>query len=426
MDTKLIKQKILDLAIRGKLVPQNPADEPASVLLERIKAEKAQLIKEGKIKKEKPLAPIEEVPFEIPESWEWTLLPDICIIPITDGTHQTPTYVTKEEGVPFISAKDVTTQKIDWSDIKYIEKNLHETLYKRIAPQKFDILLSKNGCGSGVAAIVEDDRVFDIYVTLAVIRPSLVNISPYYLLYLINSSFCKQQFISHFTGIGMPNLHLIDIKKTIIPLPPLEEQKRIVAEIDRWFKWIDELDQNQQDLHTAIKQAKSKILDLAIHGKLVPQESEWNVRTFSTVFKPLRFNQSKIAQREINKTGSYSVVTQSANFIEGYSNRYECLIKIEKPVLIFGDHTRNVKYIDFDFIIGADGVKVLSTCENPKFSYYLLLWASTQIENRGYSRHFQYLQKVPLLIPSANEQHRIVCKIEDLFAQLDKIEESLN
>ena len=210
------------------------------------------------------------VPFEVPSSWVWTTLPELCTIPITDGTHKTPTYTDKEHGVPFISSKDVTSQRINWNNIKYITRELHEELHKRIAPQKNDILLAKNGT-TGVAAIVEDTRVFDIYVTLAVIRPSQ-NICPQYLHQVINSNFCKEQFNSRLTGIGLPNLHLVDIKKTMIPLPPISEQKRIVTEIERWFVWIEQIRQSKTDLQDIIKQTKSKILDLAIHGKLVPQD----------------------------------------------------------------------------------------------------------------------------------------------------------
>ena len=209
-------------------------------------------------------------PYLLPKGWVWTILPELCIIPITDGTHQTPTYTDKEHGIPFISSKDVTSQRINWDNVKYITKELHEELYRRIAPQKDDILLAKNGT-TGVAAIVEDSRVFDIYVTLAVIRPSQ-NIYPRYLYQVINSNFCKEQFNNHLTGIGLPNLHLVDIKKTIIPLPPFAEQQRIVAEIEKWFALIDEIEHSQTDLQSVIKQSKSKILDLAIHGKLVPQD----------------------------------------------------------------------------------------------------------------------------------------------------------
>ena len=275
MNTKLLKQKILDLAIRGKLVPQDPNDEPASELLKRIRAEKEKLIAEGKIKRskktgDKPHYENVNAPFEIPASWEWVTLPDLCSIPITDGTHQTPTYAERQNGIPFLSSKDVTTGKINWSDIKYITKELHQELYKRVAPFRNEILLAKNGT-TGIAALVDTDIVFDIYVTLALIRP-VKYISPRYLLYVINSRFCKEQFNDHLTGIGLPNLHLRDINKTFIPLPPIEEQQRIVAKLDNWFEQIENLDSNREDLQRFIQQTKSMVLSLAIHGKLVPQD----------------------------------------------------------------------------------------------------------------------------------------------------------
>ena len=163
-------------------------------------------------------------------------------MPIIDGTHQTPTYSDKENGIPFLSSKDVTTGKINWSKIKYITKSLHEELHKRVSPQINDILLAKNGT-TGIAAIVEDDRVFDIYVTLAIIRPNLRLCNQYFLLNLINSDFCKKQFNSHLTGIGVPNLHLVDIKKTLIALPPVAEQEKIVSKITEITEMLDTINQ---------------------------------------------------------------------------------------------------------------------------------------------------------------------------------------
>ena len=141
----------------------------------------------------------DEIPFDVPEGWAWCRLPSICKIPITDGTHQTPTYSDKENGIPFLSSKDVTFQKIDWSKIKYITKDLHEELQKRVKPQRNDILLAKNGT-TGVAAIVETDDIFDIYVTLALLRPCK-QLNPRFLLHMVNSPFCKDQFNGHLTGI---------------------------------------------------------------------------------------------------------------------------------------------------------------------------------------------------------------------------------
>ena len=234
---KQTKSKILDLAIHGKLVPQDTNDEPAEELLKRIATSDNRPYKK---------LSGDEIPFELPKTWIWQKLPDLCSIPITDGTHKTPTYSDKENGIPFLSSKDVTSGEIDWSKIKYITKELHEELYKRLAPQKNDILLAKNGT-TGIAALVKDNTVFDIYVTLALIRPISKIIYPQYLLYIINSQFCKNQFNDHLTGIGVPNLHLVDINKTVIPLPPLYEQQRIVLKIEELFKYTDIININIKD-----------------------------------------------------------------------------------------------------------------------------------------------------------------------------------
>ena len=147
--------------------------------------------------------------------------------PIKDGTHQTPTYTDDAvDGYKFLSSKDVTTGKIDWSHLRYIPEELHRELYARVAPRKGDILLAKNGT-TGIAAIVDRDEVFDIYVSLALIRPRGIHTS--YLWAAINSDETKHQFDVSLKGIGVPNLHLGEIKKAKIILPPLGLQEQFAA-----------------------------------------------------------------------------------------------------------------------------------------------------------------------------------------------------
>ena len=152
---------------------------------------------------------------------------DVCLF-VKDGTHQTPQYTEDSiNGFKFLSSKDVMTQKIDWSNIKYIPAELHEKLYATIKPQKNDILMSKNGVNYGVAAVNDTDEIFDIYVSLAIMRP-LDIIEPYFFRCVLNSEQTKKQFDSSIKGIGVPNLHLGEIKKTKIILPPMELQKEFV------------------------------------------------------------------------------------------------------------------------------------------------------------------------------------------------------
>ena len=489
MDTKKLRQKILDLAIHGKLVPQDPNDEPASVLLERIKAEKERLIKEGKIKKSKKSTKAsdtphyENVPFEVPKGWVWTTLPELCTIPITDGTHKTPTYTDKEHGVPFISSKDVTSQRINWNNIKYITRELHEELHKRIAPQKNDILLAKNGT-TGVAAIVEDTRVFDIYVTLAVIRPSQ-NICPQYLYQVINSNFCKEQFNSRLTGIGLPNLHLVDIKKTMIPLPPISEQKRIVTEIERWFVWIEQIRQSKTDLQDVIKQTKSKILDLAIHGKLVPQDpsdepasellkhinpkaeitcdnaqyrkipKNWcacklvDICSFLSRGKSPKYSEEDktypvFAQKCNLKDGGVSL--EQAKFLDPSTiNKWNEVYKLQTGDILVNStgtgtagRTRlfNTNCLgNYPFVVPDSHVSVVRVLKSicPQYVYAYISSDSIQQymeENLAGSTnqkelYIGVLENMHIFLPPLAEQYRIVAKIEKLFSSLDNIQKAL-
>lgn len=157
-------------------------------------------------------------------------LNDVCEF-IKDGTHQTPTYTDdKENGVKFLSAKDVVGGTINWDNIKYIPIDLHKELHKRIAPQRNDILLCKNGT-TGICAIVETDEIFDIYVSLALLRPRKPY-CPKFLLYAINNPLTKEQFNRSLKGVGVPNLHLGEIKKARIIYPPLSLQQEFAEKVE--------------------------------------------------------------------------------------------------------------------------------------------------------------------------------------------------
>lgn len=171
--------------------------------------------------------------------FEVVTIEDVCSL-IKDGTHQTPQYTEdKEKGYKFLSSKDVMTQKIDWTDIKYIPAELHKKLYATIKPQRNDILMSKNGVNYGVAAVNDTDEIFDIYVSLALLRPMEI-IDPIFFRSVINNQETKRQFDSSIKGIGVPNLHLGEIKKTRIFLPPMEHQKEFVA-------FVDQVDKSKYD-----------------------------------------------------------------------------------------------------------------------------------------------------------------------------------
>lgn len=197
-------------------------------------------------------------------SWQNYQLKDICE-KITDGTHQTPKY-TDDGGYIFLSSKNVKSGKIDWKNIKYIPKDLHDILYERIAPQRDDILLAKNGT-TGVAAIVDRDIIFDIYVSLALLRVNKKYILPMFLLYVIGSPRIKNYFDSNLKGIGVPNLHLKYIREATISVPTIEEQQEIVNILDRLLAKYNKIKNLEQQLEK-IELLKKAILAKAFRGEL--------------------------------------------------------------------------------------------------------------------------------------------------------------
>ena len=209
-------------------------------------------------------------------NWKVKSLQDVCE-KITDGTHQTPTYFP--DGIVFLSSKNVTTGKIDWESIKYIDEAQHLELHKRVAPKIGDILLAKNGT-TGVAAIVDRDIVFDIYVSLAWLRPK-GEITSEYLLQFINSPLAKKQFNSRLKGIGVPNLHLKEIKEVKIPIPPLSEQQAIVEKLDAAFALIDQAKANiEKNIQNAKELFQSKL------NQIFSQKGEgWEERKLGEVCK---------------------------------------------------------------------------------------------------------------------------------------------
>ena len=230
-----LKQSVLQYAMEGKLVKQNSSDEPASELIKKIENEKAELVKEGKIKKSKKLAAItdDEKPFDIPDSWEWVRLD--TVLDVRDGTHDTPKYV--KNGIPLITSKNISNGHLDFSNIKYISEKDFTEINKRSNVEKGDIIFAMIG-SIGNPVIVDTDRKFGIknVALLKNINHSLdMNFVLHYLyllenLWIKNASGAVQKFIS-----------LKKIRSSLIPFPPLEEQRRIVEKVEELQSSISNL-----------------------------------------------------------------------------------------------------------------------------------------------------------------------------------------
>ena len=278
MDTKKLRQKILDLAIHGKLVPQDPNDEPASVLLERIKAEKELLIKEGKIKPNKKTAKTsdtphyEQVPFEVPGSWVWCTLGDLAFYKKGPfGSSLTKAmFVPKSNDTYKVYEQKNAIQKDNTLGSYFITKEKYDSLIG-FAIQPYDIIVSCAGTIGETYVLPQNSQEGIINQALMLIRLYSREIEQFYLLYF--DFILKEEAYKESKGTAIKNIPPFDVLKGFhIPLPPISEQQRILKEIEHWFSLIDIIERGKDDLQTTIKQAKSKILDLAIHGKLVPQD----------------------------------------------------------------------------------------------------------------------------------------------------------
>ena len=270
--TVKMRKLILQLAVQGKLVEQDPTNEPASELLKHIKAEKEKLIAEGKIKKQKPLPPIteDEILYELPRGWEWVRLGDICN-QITDGTHHTPHYVN--QGVPFLSVKDISKGKIDFSNTRFVTKEEHEKLIKRCKPEFENILFTKVGT-TGIAKVVDVNVEFSIFVSVALLKFSKDKLYPYFLEYLLNSPLARKQSAESTQGIGNKNLVIRDIARFLIPIPPLTEQKRIVSKVDQLMQICDQLDACQKKASTKYESLNDAALEKLLSAKNLEEFAE--------------------------------------------------------------------------------------------------------------------------------------------------------
>jgi type I restriction enzyme S subunit len=337
-----LRQFILDLAVRGRLVEHNPADEPASILLNKIRAEKTRLVKQGSLKHREPsgITALNGSTVLTPLGWVLTTLGEVTY-KITDGAHKTPTYV--DEGVPFISVKDFSGGALDFSNTRLIPANEHATLYKRCDPRRGDILIGRIGT-LGKAVLVDTDREFSLFVSVGLIRFSHEFISPRYFRLVLNSPLLENEYnrikvggATHTNKLNLGDLHTVSF-----PLPPLAEQHRIVAKVGELMGLCNRLEEvglrrdSHRDLLTVashrllddgandgafqkhahfffgnlsrltaqpdqIKHLRQTVLNLAVRGRLLAQDPNDESAT-DLVRRIQSQKQSLLANNAIRKT----------------------------------------------------------------------------------------------------------------------------
>ncbi|MCQ0984174.1 restriction endonuclease subunit S [Vibrio cholerae] len=360
---KKLRELILELAVRGKLVPQNPNDEPASVLLERIAQEKAQLVKEKKIKKPKKLPEItkEEAPFKLPKGWSFSRLEDLCEL-ITKGSSpkwQGVGYTENPEDVLFVTSENVGAFELLLENRKYVEKKFNE-IEPRSILRKEDFLMNIVGASIGRTALYDIDDLANINQAVCLIRSFPQQVSTRFFLTFFNSLTCVSYMYDKQVENARPNLSMGNISKFVIPVPPIHEQHRIVAKVDKLMALCDQLEQqteNSIEAHQvlvttlldtltnsadadelmqnwarisehfdtlftteeSIDQLKQTILQLAVMGKLVPQDP--SDEPAAELLKRIAEEKAQlILKKEIPKTKKFEEISVQDNAFNAPSN----------------------------------------------------------------------------------------------------------
>ena len=476
MNTKALRQKILDLAIHGKLVPQDPNDEPASVLLERIRDEKERLIKEGKIKRPKKTKETSDkphYPYELPEGWAWCKLDDLAFYKKGPfGSSLTKAmFVSKGDDTYKVYEQKNAIQKDCTLGTYYISKEKYESL-SGFAIQPFDIIVSCAGTIGETYVLPRNIQKGIINQALMLIRLYYRDIEQFYLLYF--DFILKEEAKNSSKGTAIKNIPPFDVLKNFyIPIPPLKEQIRILDEINKWMSFVELIETGTVNLQNVIKQTKSKVLDLAIHGKLVPQDptdepasellKRINPKAEITCDNghyqklPEGWCETQLGDIFNHNTGKALNSSNTEGTLKDYlttSNVYwnsfdfsvikkmlfkeseldKCQITKGDLLVCEGGDIGRAAIWDYDYDICIQNhlhrlrPKVNGICVS--FYYYVLYYLkiNNMIGGKGIGLlglSSNALHKLHVPFPPLNEQHRIVAKIEEIFAQLDAIEASL-
>ena len=492
IDTAALREKVLDLAIRGKLVPQDPTDEPASVLLERIHEQKLQMVREGKLKAKDVKDDTiifkgddncyyekysdgsvkniqDEIPFELPDTWSWVRL-GVIFSHNTGKALKTSNTIGKK-------LTYITTSNLYWNS--FVVESLKEMYFTESEIEKYTIrkgdLLVCEGGDIGRAAIWTFDYDMRIQNHIHKLRAYYpIETKLYYY------TFYYYKLIGKISGngIGIQGLSSNALHNLIVPLPPIQEQTRITAAVNKCFLTADIIDENEKILQTDIEELKFKILELAIQGKLVPQDE--NDEPASVLLERIRDERkTKLGKKYVesyiykgddncyyeNNDGKVAIVneflpfdlpdgwayvrlenvlnyeqpteyivestdyrseyktpvlTAGKSFIIGYTNE-TVGIKSELPVIIFDDFTTDSKFVNFPFKVKSSAMKILTADKlsiDTKYAYYVM--QTVECDHETHKRYWisEYGRTI-IGLPPLNEQLKIVNQIEYLFSLLD-------
>ncbi|MFT4143177.1 MAG: restriction endonuclease subunit S [Mobilitalea sp.] len=509
MDTKALRQKILDLAIRGKLVPQNPDDEPASALLERIRQKKQQMVKDGKLKAKDVKSDTiifrgednlhyekfqdgtvkcieEEIPFEVPKGWEWTRMASVCEF-ITSGSRGWAKYYA-DKGCLFIRMGNLSRDsfKLHMDNVQRVNlpSNVEGTRTRVLENDLLFSITAEIGM-LGLIPINFEEAYINQHVGL--IR-FLKDTQTKYFPFILMSEFCKSQYYT--VQSGMKNSFRLDnIQRILVPIPPFVEQKQIAKKIEDIWDTIVTIDFNAEYVERLVTQTKIKILDLAVRGQLVSQDSidepasalleriraekeklinegkikrnkmesiiykgddnsyyekigvnlknindelpyeipeSWSYIRLNTALSYEQPTPYIVVSTEYDDSYATPVLTAGKSFVIGYTNEIENT-KSDLPVIIFDDFTTDSKYVNFPFKVKSSAMKILSADKQLIDMRYA--YYAMQTIKFSHSTHKRYwiseFSQKIIALPPINEQLHIVKTIEQVFEGFALVEKSL-
>ncbi|WP_289540939.1 restriction endonuclease subunit S [uncultured Alistipes sp.] len=383
------------------------------------------------------------MPFEIPESWVWTTIGDISLS-ILYGVSES----AKSEGkYKLLRITDIQNNKVNWDTVPYsdFEDNVQNYIL-----EEGDILFARTGATVGKSYLVNKISISSIYASYLIRVKSSKLVLPAYVKFFFESGFYWEQISMNAVGVGQPNVNGTSLANLRIPLPPYNEQIRIVKESTNWLKRNDILDNDIVELGNAIEHIKSKILDLAIHGKLVPQDPNDEpaidlLRRINPDFKPCDNAHYKNLpsgwsicrledivdyeqpQAYIVDSTNYSedyttpVLTAGKSFIIGYTNETDGIFD-NLPVIIFDDFTTDSRFVDFPFKVKSSAMKILRVKKEIDIRYVGFYMIITRLVGDTHKRYWiSEYSKLPIPIPPKAEQERIVQTVTDLLGKLDNI-----
>jgi hypothetical protein len=321
-------------------------------------------------------------------TWEKATLYDACTYQNGDRGKNYPSKKRlSHSGIPFISALNLSNNTVidDEKLLKMTDEQYNKLGNGKLTKGDF-VLCIRGSVGKHGIYPFEKGAIAS---SLVILRPIKGKLDLMWLSYYFDSSVFKDCLLAYQNGTAQPNLAAIELMKFDIPLPAIEEQRKIIAALEEGFAYIDDVDNAKQNLIKAAENVRTKVLQSAFDGSIIGADASlWKEVSLQTITKSVGKKENQILASAVLSNGKYKVVSQGKQLFDGYYNDESKVIS-DLPVIIFGDHNRNVKYIDFPFIIGADGTKCMKADGvDSKYLYYWVLYAASTIPHRGYARHF--------------------------------------